>query len=90
MTTEEYPIMSETQKARRQEGRHVKKEAQRKEVSFEAAGTIGTDRVDYRRPTRKVNEELRDKKAKSRNAERRRKYHEFTKVQPIKVYKIGD
>jgi hypothetical protein len=90
MTAEEYPIMSETQKARRQEGRHVKKESQRKEVSFEATGTIGTDRIDYRRPTRKVNEELRDKKEKSRNAERRRKYNEFTKLQPVITSFLGD
>jgi hypothetical protein len=88
MTAEEYPIASDTQLARRREGRHVKKDSQRKEVSFEATGTIGTDGKDYRMPTRKVNEELSDKKAKSRNAERRRNYTAFTKIQPVIVSKI--
>jgi hypothetical protein len=91
MTLEDYPIMSDTQLARRQEGKHVKKGTLPKgEISIGAISNFGTDGRNYRYPSRakRTTEEYltMDYENKSRNEERHRKYREFTKVQPVKTY----
>lgn len=88
MTIEEYPIMSDTQLARRQEGKHRKKEANyRIEVPLGIAENIGVDGINYNAPTRRDRSnrehEFINKEAKSRNKERKKNYTEFTKVQPV-------
>lgn len=93
MTLEEYPIMSDEQEARRKEGKHRKKDANtRIEVPLGIAENVGVDGRDYNRPTRRdrSNREKTfvDKEAKARNKERRKKYEEFTKIQPVTTYKI--
>lgn len=70
----DYPIMSERQQERRNGD----------EVSFSAVADYGTDGKSYRTPKRKKFPANVEKQ--SRNAERHRKYREFTKVQPVKVY----
>jgi len=73
----EYPFLSETQLARRREGRHIKKDAKRKEVSFEAASTFGVDGRDHRRPTRNVFDDFSDDQTKITNKKRKKLYSEF-------------
>jgi hypothetical protein len=95
MTAEEYPLMSDTQLARRQEGKHRKKEANyRIEVPLGIAENYGSDGKMHDYPTRRQRSEREnrfvDKEARSRNKERQRVYNEFTKVQPVYYDKIGD
>lgn len=89
---DEYPILSEIQLARRREGVHEKTgKTPKGEVSIGAASTMATDGRNYRVPTRRkrtVNENLLSDQARSRNKERRNKYEEFTKVQPVITYRI--
>ncbi|EJV61776.1 hypothetical protein IEO_03071 [Bacillus wiedmannii] len=78
-TLEEYPILSEYQLDRRRD----------KEVPLIAAEEHGTDGRNYKPPlrrkrTRKETWKI-DRDAKSKNMGRRKKYREFTKVQPVKV-----
>lgn len=88
----EYPFLSSTQLERRQTGKHGRGGEEVGEAPLASAGTIATDMRDYRVPTRRkrsaFEDKLRDAKAKSRNAERRRKYREFTKEQPVYTYKM--
>jgi hypothetical protein len=82
MTNEEYPIMSETQLARRREGKHRKKEANyRIEVPLGIADNYGTDGRMHDYPTRRVRSEREnsfvDKESKARNEERRDAYNAF-------------
>ncbi|PRT35340.1 hypothetical protein [Bacillus wiedmannii] len=79
ITLEEYPILSEYQLDRRRAN----------EVPLIAAEEYGTDGRNYKPPlrrkrTRKETWKI-DRDAKSKNMERRKKYREFTKVQPVKV-----
>jgi hypothetical protein len=95
MTTEEYPIMSDTQLARRREGKHRKKEANyRIEVPLGIAENYGIDGKVHDYPTRRQRSEREnsfvDKEARARNKERKHAYNEFTKVQPVVVRKISD
>lgn len=80
----EYPIFTETQLKRRRGT----------EAPEHAAYYIGNDGRDYRYPERRkrsIKEMLFiDKKAKSRNKERRRKYREFTKPSEVKKYFLED
>lgn len=80
VTREEYPILSERQLQRR---RSV-------EVPLKLAEEIGTDGRNYKIPKRRkrtINENIwMDKKTKSRNKERRKKYAEYTRPGPIKTY----
>lgn len=89
----DYPFLSETQLSRRQTGKHGRGGEEVGEAPLASAGTIATDMIDYRVPMRRkrsaFEDKLRDAKAKSRNAERRRKYREFTKEQPVFTYKLG-
>jgi hypothetical protein len=89
----EYPIMSETQIARRQEGVHARSGTSG-EVPLGAADSVGTDGKSYGQPTKRQRNSREnsfvDKEAKSRNTQRKRRYHEFTKVQPVITYKISD
>jgi len=94
MTNEEYPIMSETQLARRREGKHVEKgKFSKGEIPIGAAALHGTDGRDYRTPKRRpltTKEAIAvDSISKSRNKERQRKYREFTKAQPVTVTKLS-
>lgn len=77
----EYPIMSANMMEERSE-----KDVQLVGVDYE------TDRkATGKRRKRTMRENyLVDKNARARNAERRRKYHEFTKVQPVISYNIND
>lgn len=80
---EEYPFFSESQF----DERH------RKEASFKLAEEQGADGRNHKPPVKRVRSNyenrLVDKKAKSRNKERKQIYTEFTKVQPVEVRKIG-
>jgi hypothetical protein len=88
----EYPFLSETQLARRQEGLHARGGTSG-EVPLSAADSIGTDGKSYGVPTRRERNSREnrfvDKEAKIRNKERKHRYAEFTKVQPVIVRKIG-
>lgn len=93
MTLEEYPIMSDEQEARRKEGKHRKKsDNPRIEVPLGIAENIGVDGRDYNPPMRRersIRENaFVDKEAKARNKERRKRYEEFTKVQPVITYNL--
>lgn len=95
MTRNEYPIMSDTQLARRREGKQVKKDGRNKgEVPLNAAKYFGSDLRNYREPVRKglsTQEAINvDNKTKSRNKERQRVYREFTKTQPVTTYNMND
>lgn len=78
----EYPFMSDWQLDVRHD----------KEASADAAGTVGTDGRNHRKPVRRkrTNSENRftDKYARARNKERQRRYNEFTKVQPVKHWNM--
>lgn len=78
MQDEEYPIMSERQFDRR-ESREVK--------STNGMDGNAADGKDHGRPTRRersgYENRFVDKKARIRNKERKKEYHEFTKVQPV-------
>jgi hypothetical protein len=88
----EYPFFSETQLARRQEGLHARGGTSG-EVPLAAAESIGTDGRSYGIPTKRERNKREnrfvDKEAKIRNNERKQKYVEFTKIQPVDVRKIG-
>lgn len=91
---DEYPFLSDEQLARRKDGIHQrKKEGGQREVSLKKASSVGTDRRDKRKPTRRErsnNENLQMDAIKSRNKVRMDRYHEFTKVQPVNSYYVGD
>ncbi len=63
-----------------------------KEASEEAAGTVGVDGKNHRKPVRRkrTNSENKftDKYARARNKERQRRYKEFTQVQPVKRWNM--
>jgi len=90
----EYPIISDTQIARRQEGKHVRSLAVTGEVPLGAAETYSSEGRNYGQPTRRTRNTREnrfvDKEAKSKNTDRAKKYAEFTKVQPVEVRKIGN
>jgi hypothetical protein len=85
MTTEEYPFMSEHQFDRRDNRESSVGSAIENSAADGRKHTIPTrrSRADYEN-------RFVDKKAKTRNKERKRIYTEFTKVQPVKAYEIGD
>jgi hypothetical protein len=92
MRNNEYPIMSNEQLARRQEGFHSRGNTVSGEVPLEAADTVSIDGRSYGIPSKRQRNTREnnfvDKKAKIRNKERKRNYAEFTKVQPVITYKI--
>jgi hypothetical protein len=85
MQDEEYPIMSERQFDRR-ESREV--------MSMNGMDGNAADGKDHGRPTRRertgYENRFIDKKAKIRNKDRKKTYHEFTKVQPVIVRKMSN
>jgi hypothetical protein len=85
MQDEEYPVMSERQFDRR-ESREVKS---KNDMDGNAA-----DGRYHGKPTRRERTSYEnrfiDKKARIRNKERKKVYHEFTKVQPVDIKKIGN
>lgn len=84
LTRQEYPFFSERQLMRR----HTK------ERPLKVAEEVGTDGRDYRIPKRRkrsYRENLFvDKNAQIRNTERKRRYREFTRVQPVKTYRLNN
>jgi hypothetical protein len=91
----EYPFLSDTQIARRQEGKHSRKTDNPKiEVPLGIAENFGIDGKMHDYPARRVRSEREnafvDKEARIRNKERKHKYVEFTKVQPVYYDKIRD
>lgn len=92
---EEYPFLSDMQMARRTEGAHERNNGvQKGEAPFTNAETIATNGRNYAVPKRRkrsIHEDmLRDEQALIRNKERRRKYNEFTAVQPVITYISGE
>ncbi|WP_227255926.1 hypothetical protein [Bacillus thuringiensis] len=80
----EYPIMSERQLIRRRN----------EEISEKMYEEYGVDKRNHKVPTRRFRfkNEIRfvDTCARIRNNERRKKYREFTNIQPVIVYYIKD
>jgi hypothetical protein len=78
----EYPFFSETQF----------EERRKSETSFKLSEEQGVDGRNYKPPGRRdrSNREIKfmDKNAKIRNKERKQKYHDFTKMQPVIIHKI--
>lgn len=94
-TSTEYPFLSDVQLARRRDGSHeAKGKTQKGEAPYSAAANIGMDGRDYSVPKRRkrsaYEDTLRDAAVHSRNKERKRKYDEFTRVQPVITYKMSD
>jgi hypothetical protein len=88
-------ILSDTQIARRQEGKHTRKTDNPKiEVPFKIAENVGIDNRNYNKPIRRERSqrenEYVDKAAKIRNEDRMKRYKEFTKIQPVITNKIAD
>jgi hypothetical protein len=79
----EYPFFSETQF----------EERRKVEASFKLSEEHGVDGRNHKPPGRRErsNREIKfmDKNAKIRNKERKQKYHEFTKVQPVITRRIN-
>ncbi|OUB32215.1 hypothetical protein BK739_07215 [Bacillus thuringiensis serovar pirenaica] len=87
----EYPIMSDTQIQRRQEGTRQRK-GNGSEVPLKAAFGLAADSLNHRIPRRKrtVNEMLRSDTTKPRNKGRVAKYREFIGIQPIMNYIVRE
>lgn len=85
MTDEEYPFMSEHQFDRRDN---------RESSVGDAIDNSAADGRKHTKPTRRTRTDYEnrfvDKKAKIRNRDRKKRYVEFTKVQPVISYKIGN
>jgi hypothetical protein len=81
MQDEEYPIMSERQFDRRQNAEFA---------TGERLDQNASDGQEHGKPTRRSRSEYEnrfvDKKARIRNKDRKKRYAEFTKVQPVTVY----
>jgi hypothetical protein len=94
MTTEEYPIASDTQLARRREGKHRKKEANyRIEVPLGIAGNYGVDGRVHDYPTKRERSEREnrfiDKEARSRNEDRQSVYNTFVNGKSQGMFSIN-
>lgn len=88
----EYPILSDTQIQRRQEGTRQRK-GNGSEVPLRAAFGLAADSLNHgipRRRKRTINEMLRSDTTKSRNKERVAKYREFIRIQPIMNYVVRE
>jgi hypothetical protein len=85
MTAEEYPFMGEHQFDRRDK---------RESAVGSAIENSAADGRKHTTPTKRSRTDYEnnfvDKKAKIRNKERKRAYHEFTKVQSVMVRNIND
>jgi hypothetical protein len=81
----EYPFLSEHQFDRRDS---------RESSVGDAIDNSANDGRRHTKPTRRARSEYEnsfvDKKAKIRNKERRKTYHEFTKVQPVYIRKMSN
>jgi hypothetical protein len=82
VTKTEYPFFSE----------HQFEERYKSETSFKLAEEHGVDGRDHKPPLRRVrtnkDNKFIDKNARIRNKERKHNYNEFTKIQPVYVWKI--
>jgi hypothetical protein len=85
MTAEEYPFMGEHQFDRRDK---------RESAVGSAIDNSAADGRKHFRPTKRSRTDYEnrfvDKKSKIRNKERKRSYNDFTRIQPVISYKIGD
>lgn len=94
MQDAEYPVMSETQLARRREGKHVGKRegVAGREVAFGQSHSVGVDGRNYAAPTRRERSDKEnafiDDAAMARNSDRQRAYNEFTREQPVITYNL--
>lgn len=83
MTKEGYPFMSEHQFDRRDS---------RESSVGDAIDNSAADGRRHHPPTKRTRSDYEnrfvDKKAKIRNAERKKRYKEFTKVQPVEVWRF--
>jgi hypothetical protein len=86
MQDEEYPILSERQFDRR-DNMEFSTEGDRMNQN-------ASDRREHLKPTRRNRSDYEnnyvDQRTKTRNAERKKQYKEFTKVQPVEVRKVGE
>jgi hypothetical protein len=95
MRHNEYPIMSDTQLARRKDGVHQRNNGMvYRETGFNKLRDYGADGNIHTKPIRRIRKESEqyevESRAKSRDPERRKKYNEFIKRQPIKTYKLNE
>jgi hypothetical protein len=85
MTAEEYPFMGEHQFDRRDK---------RESAVGSDIDNSSADGRKHTKPTRRVRTDYENKfvnkKAKIRNKERKKVYHEFTKLQPVDIRHIND
>lgn len=92
----EYPVFSETQLARRREGKHQGKRegVVGREVAFGQSNSVGVDGRNYATPIRRERSDkentFMDAGTKSRNRERQQAYDAFTKEQPVITYNLAD
>lgn len=92
-THNEYPILSETQLARRREGKHKRRgSGMGGETSLAIVQDTGTDGRSYRKPSRRKRSpyEYRfvDESARIRNKQRREQYEKYRKPGEVKEYFI--
>ena len=90
MREEETPVMSDSQYRRRTDGAHARGGAGSEVASAGAAGYSADGRY-YGLPVRKtllIKDAISMDTALSRNEERRRKYNEFTRVQPVHTWNM--
>ncbi|MGG0793161.1 hypothetical protein ABE137_03915 [Brevibacillus laterosporus] len=90
----EYPILSETQLARRREGKHKRRgSGMGGETSLAIVQDTGTDGRSYRKPSRRkrspYENRLVDETARIRNKQRREQYEKYRKPGEIKKYFIA-
>lgn len=91
----EYPFLSDIQLARRQTGRHERKNVEQGgEVPLKAAFDRAADGRNYSVPIRRkrsiYEDLLRDEKARIKNKERRARYNAFIKPGPVITYKFSE
>lgn len=90
----EYPILSDTQIARRQSGKHGRGGENIGEARLEGAANYGMDGRNYRVPKRRrrsqYEHDVRDRELYSRNAERKKRYEDFIKPQPVRLYNVAN
>ncbi|MBG9774236.1 hypothetical protein [Brevibacillus laterosporus] len=93
-THNEYPILSETQLARRREGKHKRRgSGMGGEASLAIAQETGTDGRSYRKPARRKRSPYEnrfvDENAQIRNKQRREQYEKYRKPGEVKQYFIA-
>lgn len=91
MRDNEYPIMSDTQEARRKEGRHQRKgDSPSGEIPLSWSEEVGADGRDYRPQTRDNNRKMRDvlgvpPPITKANRERKKRRRAAVKASPVRT-----